>query len=184
MSDRAAFLATIAASPADGAPRQVYADWLDEAGEAEHARIQRLAGRALGERGAESWRTVWRRGFAPILPLGGLGALLAALEDDAFELTQGSTTIPPPVMAVQDWPCEATDAIGYTGWKDDGLGLTTVGEVEEFFAKSCFEADQRLEEAAGCRWFLCWFDDTPRHQMRRELIPEVALAIVLRSSTP
>ena len=74
-------------------------------------------------------------------------------------------------MCVQDWPVEAACALGYCGWQGDGL--ETVGEVEEFFARACFEADQRLGEPAACRWFLNWFDDTPRDEMRRELLAEV-----------
>jgi hypothetical protein len=49
--------------------------------------------------------------------------------------------------------------------------------VEESFARACFEADQRLGEPAACRWFLDWFDDTPRHTMREQLLPEVILAL-------
>ena len=64
------------------------------------------------------------------------------------------------------------------GWQ--GENLESVGEVEEFFARACFEADQRLGEPAACRWFLNWFDDTPRDQMRRELLAEVELALAER----
>ena len=42
MSDEEAFLATIKASPADDAPRLVYADWLDECGRHEQAEAIRL----------------------------------------------------------------------------------------------------------------------------------------------
>ena len=51
--------------------------------------------------------------------------------------------------------------------------METVAEVEEFFARACFEADQCLGEPAACRWFLNWFDDTPRDEPRRQLLPEV-----------
>jgi hypothetical protein len=74
-------------------------------------------------------------------------------------------------MCVQDWPVEAACALGYCGWQ--GEGLTTVGGVEEFFTRMCFEADQRLGEPAGCRHFLNWFDDTPRELMRPVLAREV-----------
>ena len=126
----------------------------------------------------ESWRTVWREGFAPVLTLQGLEALRDALTNDDPRLVQGSTTTPPPLMCVQDWPVEAACALGYCGWQ--GERLSTVGEVEEFFARCCFEADQRLGEAAACRWFLNWFDDTPRTEMRRELLAEVELALAER----
>src|SRR5262245_32662730 len=127
----------------------------------------------------ETWRTVWRDGFAPALSRKGLEALRAALLADDPRLTQGSTTTPPPLMCVQDWPVEAACALGYCGWQGDKL--ETVGQVEEYFARCCFEADTRLGEAAACRWFLNWFDDTPRAEMRRELLAEVERAIEERS---
>ena len=123
----------------------------------------------------ESWRLVWRDGFVPVLSTTGLEALRDALRGDDPRLTQGSTTTPPPLMCVQDWPVEAACALGFCGWQGDEL--ESVGQVEEFFARACFEADQRLGEPAACRWFLNWFDDTPRDEMRRELLAEVEKAI-------
>jgi hypothetical protein len=128
----------------------------------------------------ESWRLVWRNGFAPVLPAAGLEALAKALRDDDPRLTQGSTTTPPPLMCVQDWPTEASCAVCFAGWQ--GLGLQTVGQVEEFFARACFDADQKIGEPAACRWFLNWFDDTPRDRMRRELLAEVELALSTRAA--
>ena len=81
-------------------------------------------------------------------------------------------------MCVQDWPVEAACALGFCGWQGDEL--ESVGQVEEFFARACFEADQRLGEPAACRWFLNWFDDTPRDHMRRDLLNEVELALAQR----
>jgi hypothetical protein len=126
----------------------------------------------------ESWRQVWRDGFAPVLSSAGLDALRGALRRDDPRLIQGSTSTPPPLMCVRDWPVEAACALGFCGWQGDGLD--NVGEVEEFFARVCFEADQRLGEPAACRWFLNWFDDTPREVVRRELISEVELALSRR----
>jgi hypothetical protein len=126
----------------------------------------------------ESWRTVWREGFAPVLSTAGLAALKDALLDDDDRLTQGSTTTPPPLACVQDWPCEGCCALGWCGWQGDGL--ETVGDVEAFFAKLCFEADKRLGEPAGCRWFLNWFDETPRDRMRADLLIEVERALADR----
>lgn len=121
----------------------------------------------------DNWRRVWRNGFVPVLSTRALEALGRALRDDDPRLTQGSTTT--PLMCVQDWPVEAACALGFCGWQGDGL--ESVGQVEEFFARACFEADQRLGEPAACRWFLNWFDDTPRDQMRRELLVKVQLAL-------
>ncbi|MGL6073030.1 MAG: hypothetical protein ACRC8S_02590 [Fimbriiglobus sp.] len=123
---------------------------------------------------------VWRKGLTPVLSTEGLVALREALERDDLRLVQGATTTPPPLLCVQDWPVEAACALGFCGWQGDGL--ETVGDVEEFFAKCCFEADQRLNEPAACRWFLNWFDDVPREEMRRELISEVELALMDREA--
>lgn len=43
----------------------------------------------------------------------------------------------------------------------------------QYFARICFDVDRALGEPAGCRYFLNFFDETPRDQMRRELLPEV-----------
>jgi hypothetical protein len=126
----------------------------------------------------ESWRMVWREGFAPLISTAGLLALKQALLGNDGRLSQGSTTVPAPLMCVQDWPVEAACALGFCGWQ--GEGLETVGEVEEYFARLCFEADQRLGEPAGCRWFLNWFDDTPRDQMRPALLEEVERVLTER----
>jgi hypothetical protein len=128
----------------------------------------------------ESWRLVWRNGFVPVLSTPGLEALKKALETDDPRIVQGATTTPPPLMVVQDWPVEAACALGFCGWQGDNL--ETVGAVENHFARCCFEADQRLGEPAACRWFLNWFDDTPRDDMRRDLLMEVNLALTERQA--
>ena len=119
----------------------------------------------------ESWRKVWREGLVPLLSTAGLEALRRGLADDDARLLQGSTTTPPPLQCVQDWPVEAACALGYCGWQ--GEGLNSVGEVEEYFSRLCHEIDLRLGEPAACRYFLNWFDDTPRPQMRKLLLEEV-----------
>jgi len=126
----------------------------------------------------ESWRRVWREGVVPQLSTKALEALQEALVKDDPRLMQGCTTNPPPLQCVQDWPVEGGCALAYCGWEGDGLN--TVAEVEEYFARLCFDVDQRLGEAAGCRFFLTWFDDTPREEMIRELLPEVGLALSQR----
>lgn len=118
----------------------------------------------------ESWRKVFRDGFAPLVSDAGLDALLQGLRIDAPQLIQGATTTPPPLACVQDWEPEGACLVGYCGWQGDGL--TTVGEVEEYFACMCYEIDKRVGEAAGCRHLLNWWDDTPRDEARRELIAE------------
>ena len=123
----------------------------------------------------ESWRKVWRDGLAPVLSTAGLKALRKGLAKDDAQLTQGSITTPPSLQSVLDWPCEGSCVIGYCGWQGDGL--ETVGEIEQFFAQTCFEIDRRLGVPAGCRWFLNWFDEAPRDEMRREMLDELGIAL-------
>jgi hypothetical protein len=119
----------------------------------------------------EAWRQVWREGVAPQLSTTGLKALQKALHADDERLLQGATTSPPPLHCVRDWAVEGACVIGYCGWQGDGL--QTVSEVEEFFAQVCFEVDKALGEPAACRWFLNWFDDNPRPEVRALLLAEV-----------
>ena len=125
----------------------------------------------------ESWRKVWRT-MAGHLSTDGLQKLAEALVGDDPRLVQGATTCPPPLQCVLDWPVESTDAIGFCGWQGDQL--STVQEVEEYFARICFETDQILQEPAACRWFLNWYDEVPREEMRRELLAEVTKALAER----
>lgn len=126
----------------------------------------------------EMWRKIWREATVDFLPTAGLQALERALLTDDPRLTQGSTTTPPPLMCVQDWPVEAACLLGFCGWQ--GEGLESVAEVEEFFARMCFEIDSRIGEPAGCRHLLNWYDETPREEVRRQLIGEVQLALSKR----
>lgn len=126
----------------------------------------------------ESWRKVWRDALSPLLSLNALEALKSGLEDDDKSLCQGNTTYPLPGMYSNDWPVEAACAISYCGWK--GEDLNTVGEVEEYFARMCFEIDQKLGEPAGCRYFINWYDDTPRKEVFDNLLEEVNLSIMQR----
>ena len=126
----------------------------------------------------DSWRNVWRNGFLPGIANAGLLSLREALRRDDLRLIQGATTTPHPLQCTEDWPVEACDAVSYCGWQ--GQNLRTVGEVEEFFARTCYEADQLLGEPAACRWFLNWYDDAPRDRMRSDLLGEVERALAIR----
>lgn len=125
-----------------------------------------------------AWKRTFREGFAPSFSTKGLEALAEALRADDPHLMQGGTTDPPPLMCVQDFPCECACPVAFVGWK--GEELETVGEVEEFFAKACFEADQRLGEPAACRYLLNWVDDSSRDVLRKELLAEVEVVLAER----
>ena len=78
MPDREAFIAAIAANPADDLPRLVFADWLDENGEGERAEFIRtqirwhhateeLEKQHLNRRAAELFREHWQQWLRPFL---------------------------------------------------------------------------------------------------------------------
>jgi hypothetical protein len=120
----------------------------------------------------------WREGFAPLMSTRALEALRDALERDDPRLITGTTTSPPPLQAVADWPVEGACPLALSGWQ--GGQLATVGQVEEYFVRLCHTADERLGEPAACRYLLNWVDDTPRAEMRQALLVEVLLALVGR----
>lgn len=118
----------------------------------------------------EQWRKVWRNGVVPLVTVPQLQRLLIALVHDYPSLIQGTTTVPPPLYEVIDWDCEGCCGLSYMGWDEE---RKLVGQVEDFFARLCFEIDKRLQEPAACRYFINWFDDTPRNQMREKLAQEI-----------
>jgi hypothetical protein len=119
----------------------------------------------------ETWRKVWRKGLAPLLSTEGLSALRRGLICNDERLMQGATVSPPPLQCVADWPVDSACALGYCGWR--GEGLETVAGVEDYFTRVCSQADGLLGEAAAVRRFLNWYDETPRDEMRRALLAEV-----------
>ena len=121
------------------------------------------------------WQSAWRQGVAPLLSEEQLELLAKALLDDDPRLIQCASTSPPALQCVQDWPIDGACALGFCGWQSNEM--KTVAEVEEHFARMCFEIDQHMGEPAVCRHFLRWYDDTPRPQMRRELLREVQLSL-------
>jgi hypothetical protein len=60
--------------------------------------------------------------------------------------------------------------------------MATVGEVDEFFANACYQADLLLGEPAGCRHFLNWFDDEEREDVVPQLLKEVERELAVRAS--
>lgn len=127
----------------------------------------------------EPWRRVWREFLSPRLTYDGLRALYVALQNDDNRLLQGATTTPPPLFCVQDWPVEAADAICFAFWADAEFEAT-VGEAEEFFARTCFDIDQDMGEPAGCRHWLNFWDDMPRKELFRLVLAEVERTLEYR----
>lgn len=123
----------------------------------------------------EKWRRVWREGLVPVLAPAGLIVLQAALERNDPRLLQGRISCPPPIPSQGDCPVYGACSIGYCGWQGDGLNTTA--QVEAYFHDICDAVDAAFNEPAACRYFLHWYDDTPRTEMRRELLSEVRLAL-------
>lgn len=119
----------------------------------------------------ERWRDCWRRGIAPLLSTASLAVLVKALVEDDPRLIQGATCVPGVIEVTASWRPEQACALGYAGWIGDGL--ETVSEIEEFYVRLCDAIDERLADGLGFRWFVNWFDDTPRLEMRSQLLPEV-----------
>jgi len=119
----------------------------------------------------EMWRRVWRVGLAPYLSATALEALRLGLCNDDPRLVQGAICSPPSLQVLSGQCVESACALGYCGWQ--GAGLATVGAVEDYFQQVCDGADERMAERAVCRFFLNWYDDTPRDAMRQLLLAEV-----------
>lgn len=128
----------------------------------------------------EKWRHIWRSGFAPQLSLEGLRALATALRDDDSRLLQGTTCYPPALTELKDRPVQACCALSFCGWQGDGLNH--VGEIDAFFQKLCDAVDLNFREPAACRFYLQWYDEAPRDEMRRELLPEVEMELKRREA--
>lgn len=127
----------------------------------------------------EAWRKVWREGFAPQMTDKGLRCLAAALESDDESLVQGTTTMPPYIEGADTLPCEGGCGVAYA--LQTGRCLETIGEVDAAFGECCHKADVLLGEMAACRWFLNWFDETERFDMRYQLLHEVRMELVNRA---
>lgn len=119
-----------------------------------------------------SWRHAFRVGFAPQFSVDQLRDLRAALVRDDPKLIQGKTVIPRLCDEVGDAKPVGACGISYIGWHS-GEGLSSILAVEDWFGEVCHKADQLLKEPAACRYFLNFFDDTPRDEMRPLLIAEI-----------
>lgn len=127
-----------------------------------------------------AWKKVLRDGLVPQLDTSILIQLRDALRADDPRLIQGATTSPPPLQAVQDFSVECGCLVAFCGML---LGLETVGETEEFFARSCFRIDELVGEPAGCRHLLNAYDETPRHEAFTQIADALDEVIAEREMT-
>ncbi len=119
----------------------------------------------------EPWLHTWREGLTPCLERRHLLALRDALAADSQLVIHRYSVEPVPLPCMSDWPVEKACAVCYMGWKADNL--TTVGEVEAFFARICAECDARLGEPSGVRHLLNAWDEWDRKTIRTALLAEL-----------
>jgi len=120
----------------------------------------------------ESWRAVFREGFAPALSTAGLEALAKALREDDEKVQQCGTT-------VVGWGFDPAKnepvcccPIAYAIWK--GEDVQTAEDVDIAFDQVCKEAG---DESV---LFIRWVDSVPREQMLDQLLPEVESVLAER----
>src|SRR5262249_3880068 len=93
----------------------------------------------------ETWRKVWREGFAPQLSTAGLQARWRALTDDSPKIIQGATVKPPPLSFAEDWPVECACPVAFALCDHYGLNVATPSMLEQQFSEAC----ARCEELVG-----------------------------------
>lgn len=125
-----------------------------------------------------SWQKVFRDGFAPEMTMDELLAVREALVINDPLMIQDATVEPELSEFVQ--PCGAC-FVSYGLWKANRLSTTM--EVSDMFARRCQLADNRLGFHSAIRFFLNWFDETPRQEVFAKLLVEVDAVISERTST-
>lgn len=119
----------------------------------------------------ETWRFIFRKGFAPLLSISALEALKTGLHQDDPTLVQGCVVFPKPIPGFWDLPAAVTGLLAYIG--REGEGLFSVFEVSEFHNRLKDAAAQKLGAENNAQELLEWFDKAPREIMRKELLGEV-----------
>ena len=119
--------------------------------------------------------------FAVQLPLAGLVSLKTALEKDDPRLLQAQTISPPPLQCVEEWPVEGACALAWAA-ASGAPSSYRVGDLEMLFAEVCWTASTTAGDPAAVRYFLNWYDECDRQEMRRELLAEVQLALNNRAA--
>src|SRR5437868_6808018 len=141
------------------------------------ASVQTESVRVRDDENLQAWQRVWRVGLVPQFTVAGLEGLRKALLEDRPSLITGSTMMPPPLMSMQHEAVEAVCPLCYALLDGMRPEAVSVGPMEERFAETCIRAEQLCGEPAAARFFLNRVDETPREQMRRELLAEVERAL-------
>jgi hypothetical protein len=105
-------------------------------------------------------------------------ALEGALDLDDPRLSQGDTVSPLPLHPHAFRRVRGACPIAYAGWKADGLLI--VADPEEFFARIVAGAGERLGDPSAAGYFLRWWDDGRRDEVRQRLLTAVRRALARR----
>jgi hypothetical protein len=117
---------------------------------------------------------IFQAGIAPRLGAAALEALRDALQRDDPALVQRETTHPSSNEHPYCEECLGACGVAYGLWKS--LCLYNIGDVERRFTKLCCSVDAQMGAGSSTRW-LNHYDETPRQEMRAELLPQVVKAI-------
>jgi hypothetical protein len=123
-------------------------------------------------------RHAFREGFVPLLSTKGLEALASALQRNDPRLIQGKTIDPPCLAFTEKESVEGA----WAAMDGQRLYSFAVAELDWQFAKLCLDAGERLGDPAACRYLMNWIDDTPREEMRSQLLGEVVIALTARGT--
>ena len=128
------------------------------------------------------WKQVWRNGISPALTTKELVILQKGLISDDPKLIQGKT-INIFVEHESEAPVRVIGAcaLAYCGWI--GSNLETMTDVLQTFNDTCTRIAIHLKTTIGFIPFVKWFDNTPREQMRQELLEEVNIELERRGSS-
>jgi hypothetical protein len=81
---------------------------------------------------------------------------------------------------VTDWTAEGACGLCWLTADGDKPDVFTVGQLERLFMDAAWECDKRLGEPGAIRYWLNWFDDAPREEMRAALLAEIDRALAER----
>jgi hypothetical protein len=127
-----------------------------------------------------SWKHVWRTGIVPQVSTEGLQRLRRALLEDDSRVLTGSTCFPPPLQCCEDERVERCCPVCWLILAGKSPEAISVGLLDEAFARLCWEADKLCGQPMSIRYLLNWIDETPRPELRKQLIVECDLALAGR----
>ena len=116
----------------------------------------------------------WKKSFAHIADVCGVPALQVlrtAVSENYCSLIQGTTVAYEPATNPGDRTVCGACAVGYMYWKADDMDFAD--DVEEAVAATFSEVAKKAGWDRAPDLFTNWYDETPRDEMRRELLPVI-----------